>query len=180
MHNLKVIEIGRSNSAYNYDFHSREVSPSNVDWPMTVLFTKNATVSKVKALYWRDHGEVKWFTCRSGDLWLWSSDEGTKSKGIRACHLRLYANDNDHCYDSQIGKYVIGSTHYDRFEGWPSPWRHTVGWSEEACQEVLSIARRKGYKTIDKMWNWDNYESGYWEGNRWCQSDGWVSVVEIP
>ncbi|MDD5094001.1 MAG: hypothetical protein PHV74_06445 [Dehalococcoidia bacterium] len=179
-HNLKVIDFEESVYVYNYDFHSREAAAFNVDWPVTIVFVGNASVSKVKALYWADHGEKKSFNFRDGDLSEWLEDEGTKSKGITACHMRLYAANGDYSQNVKLGKCVIGTTHYDKCEGWPWPWRHQVGWSEDAGREVLRIAKKKGYRTVEKMWNWNNYEEGYWEGNRWYQCDGWVSVIEIP
>jgi len=68
---------------YNWDFESQSAGRTNVDWPVNVIFTNNAWISKVKNAYLnlRDaQGRQKWFQNKStggtcgGTMWMYLND----------------------------------------------------------------------------------------------------------
>jgi hypothetical protein len=177
-HNLVMKDVGGGDLSWNYDFQDQSYA---IDWPVTLIFCgPNATVENIKSHYW---GSASANTCwgRFYDVgyWEWMWDTGTKSRGITMCHMRLYGHanpDGHYCYNSQLGKYVIATTHYDRWERWP--W-HKVGWSEDSANEVIS-KRPSGWwleSESTPYYDWHNYEGGYWVDNRYYQCDGIITLI---
>lgn len=177
--NLAILGI-REDYFYNYDFCSSTVSDTNVDWPVTMLFYNNAEVDKVKNIYW---GVGPWSTCNArlndGSGWVWDVDRGTKSTGLHACHMRVYADADDRMYNVDWGYYVLGTSHYDYFEWTPWGWS---GYSESAEAELCQVARDKGYTVFEDWAYFYNYEGYREEGggkHRWS-NNGWASAVNVP
>ncbi len=172
----------------NYDFNSKTISRTNVDWPIMVIFYGNATVNKVKGIYggitlW---GSSKYAAYDIGSGTQWDSDRGTKVSvyfggpdgyDSDTLHLRIYAPPSDYFEGSDgWGHYVIASAHFD----FNPPWDSVCGYSEDAEHTALAIAASKGY-TCYYDWAWiANYESLRNESNHWWQSDGYVSLVYVP
>lgn len=144
---LRVINFG-GDYFYNYDFGSPDDPPSrlNVDWPVTMMFTGNANINKVKKIYWGLAGPLQaspmHMKLNDGAGWVWDSDRGTKSLGLVNCHLRLYADSDDRLYNLTWGYFVIGTSHYDYYELNPN---HYHGLSEAAEAELSNKAEGSGY-----------------------------------
>jgi hypothetical protein len=183
--NLTILYI-YEDSFYNYDFlNQNNTNADNVDWALSMLFYDNATVTKVKGIYW---GSTSWGSAMHGRIndgggWLWSSDKGTKEGPLCASsvrHMRLYANGNNRSYNSNWGYYVLGSTHYDLDEC--IPWNSRFGWSETAEAWLAQIARDKGYTVFQNWNNWHNAEPERWEadGKHFWQNNGMATAVRVP
>lgn len=178
---LNIMNINED-SFFNYDFlNQNNTNANNVDWPMQMLYYNNATVAKVKAIYWgsTNFGSAMNGRINDGGGWLWSSDKGTKeaicTSSVR--HMRLYANGNHRSYNVSWGYYVIGSTHYDLDECSLNP---RFGWSETAESWFAQIARDKGYTVFEDWSSWANPEPDRWEGNHFWQNDGNATAVFVP
>ena len=182
--NLAVLSI-REDSFYNYDFCSDQVSSTNVDWPVTMLFDGNAEVDKVKDIYFgiTIFANSMYEELNDGDGWVWDTDRGTKgihySTYLNAyvyLHMRVYApSSTDRMYNDAWGYYVLGTTHYDEF-----PWESWSGYSEYAENDFASIARSKGYFVLEDIVNFYNYESYREEGNHIWLNDGYATSVYVP
>lgn len=194
-HNLQYISTTGGDYAYNYDFRSQYVSVNNIDWPVTIiLYGPGATVSNIKNLLdWPNSGGTMYHGLYDDGMWEWDNDEGEKTNGITSCHVRLYADSGDYSYNSTYTKYVLATTHYDRYEGWPWPWDDEYGWSEDSANEVIDRLEDQGCTL-------QSYESGKWlyfnnteYPAYWCdhsdyggdsdcyyQSDGWAKAVYVP
>ncbi|MEM4639670.1 MAG: hypothetical protein QXT93_07345 [Thermofilum sp.] len=146
--NLTILYIAEDRF-YNYDFASRSVSSSNVDWPVGLLFYSNADVNKVKSIYWGiTLASTMYAYIDDGGGWVWDSDMGTKGivyssylNSYVYLHMRVYTpNPPDYAYNQYWGKYVIATAHYDQF-----PLESWSGYSEYAEHHLASIASGKGY-----------------------------------
>lgn len=166
---------------YNYDFDSQDlpVSGNNVDWAVDMLFYHNAEVDKVKDIYWgaATFAVSKHFRLDDDAGMVWDSDKGTKSIGIRMAHMRVYADADDRMHNESWGYYVLGTSHYDKWEG--TLWAQH-GWSEDAEAELVQIARDKGYTVFEDWSNFFNAEPDRWEDNHFWQNDGYASAVYVP
>ena len=131
-------------SMRNYDFTTQSVSSSNCDFPVTMLFKNGAEIDQVKNAYvlhgWVLPGGSKNGRLNDGGRWVWDTDKGVKTIGwTRCCHMRLYADSDDHMYNTDWGYYIFGTTHYDYEEGDPDvQW---FGKSEDAEAEAAAEAR---------------------------------------
>lgn len=118
-------------SFYNYDFLTRSVAQNNVDWPVTVLFTNNATVDGAKcemdntapcgdwapldASSWTDYA----LYMNDGVGAAWDNDGGKKTTtcpatGDYANHYRIYGIGNlGRLYNTTLGYWVPATTHRD-------------------------------------------------------------------
>ncbi len=174
---VSAISIPGGDMIVNFDFHSQSVSAGNADWPVTIIYGGDANVSNVKAMYWGGSGGTKYSNYNDDGGWEWDSDAGTKSTGITACHMRVYADNGNHSYNGTLGDYVWGTTHYDRYEGWPWPYDDEYGWSEDARAEILNRAQSQGHYTVQNYCWLANYLGNYWYGDHYYQCDGWASFV---
>jgi hypothetical protein len=171
----------------NYDFRSKSISQSNVDWPITIIFYGNATVNKVKDIYGGiTIASTMYAAYDIGSGTKWDSDMGTKvtvsfggpdGYDSDTLHLRIYAPSTDYFDGSGgWGKYVIASTHFD----FNPPWDSICGYSEDAEHRALQIAAGQGYTVYYDYTYISNPESLRNESNHWWQSDGYVSLVYVP
>ena len=135
---------------YNWDYSEGsldKISPSNADWPITILFWGNAEVDKIKDrylsslswLFWSIIASKKYAALNDGEGWFIDSDRGRKNlfeinppleitcEGVTLrvedvfVHIRFYANTStDYNYNSAWEYYVLASTHLDDwpFEDW--------------------------------------------------------------
>lgn len=169
-----------SDGFWNYDFTSQSVSSSKVDFPITMVFVSSADKFKVRGVYW---GEATVHSAMNGRLkddpsqgYVWNSDKGTRSNNTpypNGTHMRMYAANDSHMYNQTLGKYLIGSTHYDRLVG---AWRE-YGWSETCEADMAQTARDKGCGVVEDAWccyndepyrvqrNWGTLEMHIWENN---------------
>lgn len=184
--NLRLMTLNED-TMYNYDFDANRVSSSGVDWPITMMFTGNAEVDKVKqrlVTYLRWYGDSptgKNMLVNDGAGTSWDSDGGVKDiscplSGQSSRHLRLYAPSNtDRFYNVRFGYYVIGSTHRDFNECPP------IGTRFDGSEAVESfITNGLPYTKYPNARNFYNYEPLRAEGNHTWQNSGFASEVVIP
>ena len=178
-HNLVIKNLADGDVAWNYDF----MDPQShiVDWPVTIIFCgPSATVENIKKHYWDAvSADVRWGEFKNQGSWEQIGDTGTKSGGRIACHMRLYAHIGICNYNSELGQYVIATTHYDKNEGWWWPGRHQVGWSEDAALEIAAKIPSGWWIESAKSpeYDWHNYEGGYWIDNHYYQCDGYITLI---
>lgn len=181
---LRVVNVG-GDYIYNYDFESKSTSSSKVDWPVTMMFTGNANINKVKNLYsaWTS-GSSMYMRLNDGAGWVWDSDGGKKSWGAScSCHIRLYADSDDRLYNLTWGYFVIGTSHYDIREIFPD---RRFGWSEDAAGELTRyIEGNSGVSFIQRnsinMYNYEAYRVEY-EGStprHYWQNNGYATRVQL-
>lgn len=181
---LAVVNVG-GDYIYNYDFESPSASSSNVDWPVTMMFTGNANINKVKNIYWGTAlGANMYGRVNDGAGWVWDNDRGTKSLGAYStCHMRLYADSDDRLYNLTWGYFVIGTSHYDIREIFPD---RRFGWSEDAATELSNLAEDH-WSVWFVEWNsinMYNYEPGRWEyeggsPRHYWQNNGYATQVQL-
>jgi hypothetical protein len=171
----------------NYDFRSKSISTTNVDWPIMIIFYGNATVNKVKNIYGGiTIASTMYAAYDIGIGTQWDSDRGTKmtvtfggpdGSDNDTLHLRLYAPSTDYFDgDGGWGHYVIASTHFD----FNPPWDTICGYSEDAEHMAVQIAANQGYTVYYDYTYIYNYESFRNENNHYWQSDGYASLVYVP
>jgi len=194
----KVTLVGISEDRfYNYDFRSNgSTSKSNVDWPVMIVFNKNANVNKVKNAFWGSTAIGNNMYARMTDdinaanSWVWDSDRGTKTgactSGQIFRHMRVYGPpDGDRMYNPSWGYYVLATTHYDREECLSTK---QFGWSETAEEYMTKHIENKYIKNVpNPTWsisrdymNLFNPESARWEGNNFWHSDGRATFIRVP
>lgn len=186
--NLAILGVYEDRFA-NYDFDSKEYSPNNVDWPVTMVFWKNADVNKVKSIFfgqtilaWSKYGRLN-----DSDGWIWDEDRGTKGGPYNVningtnftvyLHMRIYApNPPDYMNNSGWGRYVLATTHYDEY-----PWEGWSGYSELAEKDFADIAASKGY-TVARDWayfyNYEPYDDTRNPDHIWL-NNGYATAVMV-
>jgi hypothetical protein len=174
---------------YNYDFTGKTLASSTVDWPVTMVFIGNASVSKVKTAY-RNRGWSNPFVntmygyANDGAGFSWYGDGGIKTWATKSAHMRLYAP-GGRMYNKTWGYYVFATTHFDNQElaKPPSQW---FGMSEDAATSATQTAINAwGSKAVtvnaEPFFNWQSGEEVGATGERhiW-QCDGMVTIVRVP
>ena len=183
---LSILSI-QEDRFYNWDFTSddEDLSSSNVDWPVNMLFYNNAEVDKVKRIYWRNCGwpfaSAKYARLDDGSGFDYDEDSGTKSPcdclffGDQP-HMRVYADDNHTLYNTSWGFYVLGTTHTDHNECGPNTWH---GESEDTEGLMADRASDRGYTVYEDWGNFYNAESRRREGNHIIENDGYATAVYV-
>jgi hypothetical protein len=166
---LHLVCTADQNCWMNFDFttNAKTEGPTwnNVDWPVTVLWTGQSNINKVKAyveyeLAWYTHGGSMAAVVQqaaSGAGRVWDEDKGKKESlctwHFKTPHMRLYADpDTDFLFSLSYGNYVLGTTHFDWAECsdyaakiwyWPHPSPHLsgAGYSEAVEQLLVSELR---------------------------------------
>lgn len=150
---------------WNYDFDDppdppQEGTDETVDWPVTLVYWRNADVVGVKNLYWGNAylDAVMWNKVNDGAGWEWHGDKGTKN--TLWYHMRPYAPLDDDGYyrlehqDGIVNHYVVGTSHEDGY-GWS-------GYSESTEYYLGLYLEDRGYFV-----EWDYYNLGNYEEYRW-------------
>ena len=172
---------------YNYDMLNTQYAGStNVDWPVTMLFTNNANIDYVKiSIYYGISGSSAspmYGRFNDGPGYIWDQDSGTKSSvnclsnGVK--HMRVYATPYpyDHNYNLTWGYYVYGTTHFDKYEC--SDGR--FGWSEDAEHDFALRAVSKHCVVAEDSVNFQNPEPFRIEGgNHVWQNGGYATRVQV-
>lgn len=159
------------------------------DWPITLIFYRNAWVDKVKdAMGYPGTGSTEWEAYRLSyyDHRRFDHDGGRKAYCDRGrdTHFRTYAphlsddKSTESLWDPRYGYYVVGSTHYDHGECDGSP--HWYGLSEQAEIQVVVDARARGLTVHQDYFDTNNREPERHEGNHYWQNDGLASAIKIP
>ena len=142
---------------YNYDFTGRTLSPDGVDWPVTIIFYGNASVSKIKSAF-KTRGWSNPFVntmygyANDGAGFAFTGDGGVKTFATKSPHMRLYAP-GGRMTNSTLGYYVLATTHYDNAElsRPPTQW---FGMSEDAATAAVQTAVKawgSGCVTLNAM-----------------------------
>jgi hypothetical protein len=177
--NFAVLTIAED-SWYNYDGTTSNYDANNVDWPNNMLFTNNATVNKVKNIYWGDagwQGSTMYFKLNDGSGWVTDTDDGTKSGDILTTyryHMRIYANSGTSSYNTSLGYYCLGTSHMDINEPFGD-----YGYSEVAELCMCSTAESAGYSVVQNYGYYGN-DIDEWQGDHYYQSNGYASAVNVP
>ncbi|MEE4275843.1 MAG: hypothetical protein V2J16_08280 [Thermoleophilia bacterium] len=163
---------------YNYDFYSPNYLPpsdpktAQVDWPVTVIFTGNATVPKVKAIvgsFLPSVGMPIYARLKDSPYrWQWDVDLGCKERAFKiedgklvprplCLHIRLYARYGYASRNAEWGRYVLCTTHFDYNEFGQVPGT-TVKWSgmSEMAEDQLSNALASTYVVAEDAFPCDN------------------------
>jgi hypothetical protein len=127
--------------------------------------------------------------------WTWDQDSGIKTElcpgpGVKAPHMRLYADGNDRFdFNPTLGFFVIGTTHFDHNEcaGIPfTSWRvgYWSGHSEDAEKRITSDLRSHyesdGWVFAPDAVNLYNAEHGRMQGSHRKQNNGLATEVKMP
>jgi len=207
--NLKMVTVDED-SFWNYDYdrgssstYPDPASAGHNDWPVTIVFTGNATVSKVRSIVksWLPSTGSSMYAriSDSAGVWEWRGDSGRKENtwywvGFRLVartkvrHIRLYARGADRSTNASWGNYVLCTTHFDNNElGQTSGAPKWYGMSEDAAGVVDDWFAARGYAVAR-----DSYDLGNLEGDSatgrldinsashiW-QCDGRASLIAIP
>ena len=174
---------------YNYDFTARTVSATGVDWPVTIVFYGNASVSKVKKAF-QSRGWSNPFVSTmyeyadDGSGFSFVGDGGVKTFATKSPHMRLYAPGGK-LYNGVWGSYVIATTHFDNAElkAPPAQW---FGLSEDAATAAVQTAIKAwGSNNVTlnalPLGNAQSGEETGANGERhiW-QCDGMATLVRVP
>jgi hypothetical protein len=180
---LALLSI-EEDSFRNYDFLSRSVSASNVDWPINLLFWNNAEVDKVKnGLPYAYVGSTMYARLNDGTGYVWDADGGRKSSPCpilgQATHYRLYADGDDRLYNLTWGYYALASSHFDTRECGPGKW---FGRSEDAEAKIAAAARARwgASRVAEDSISFENAEPYREEGNHIWLNDGLGTTVSVP
>ncbi len=174
---------------YNYDFTSRTISSTAVDWPVTIIFHGNASVSKVKSAFQKRGWNNRFVSTmyeyvNDGAGFTFVGDGGVKTFATKSPHMRLYAP-GGRMHNSAWGYYVIATTHYDYAElaAPPTQW---FGMSEDAATAAVQTAIKAwGSKSVTlNSLPLGNAQYGEVTGARgerhiW-QCDGMATLVRVP
>jgi hypothetical protein len=169
----------------NYDFTSQWESQYNVDWAVTMIFTNNASVSKVENSL-VNHGYSAnggWMYGRVTDNsvdWVRYGQEGKKMKTCNDYHLRVYADQYDSMlHNPGLGYFVFGTTHRDYREqsGCGSGRYHGYGETAEShfAQVFRNDCNKPVYVDAVNMYNNENWRyevrngiAHYWSNDRYA------------
>ena len=208
---LKMVNVNED-SFWNYDYdrgssstYPAPASAGHNDWPVTIVFTGNATVSKVRSIVksWLPSTGSSMYAriSDSAGVWEWRGDSGRKENtwywvGFRlvartkVLHIRLYARAADKSTNATWGNYVLCTTHIDNNElGQTKGAPKWYGMSEDAAGVVDDWFATKGYTVLRDSFPLFNAESPVAgltyrpdaadSTHRW-QCDGLASVIAIP
>jgi hypothetical protein len=161
------------------------------DWPVSLVFTGNATVTKVKRALrkagLRRYGNVEYLAYRLDGVTLrFDGDRGLKS----ACdangsdiHVRLYAPTAAGRFtDPELGSVVVGTTHVDHADGCSSPPK-LYGFSEDAEQRVAALMARQGWRVEPgglTLGNPEPYRRDVEDPAHIWWSDGRATLITVP
>ena len=206
---LKAVPVNED-SFFNYDYDRGSSSTypdpaqyGHNDWPVTIVFTGNATVSKVRSIVksWLPSTGSSMYArlSDSAGVWEWRGDSGRKENtwywvGFRlvartkVLHIRLYARAADKCTNATWGNYVLCTTHFDNNElGQTSGAPKWYGMSEDAAGVVENWFAAKGYAVSRDTFDMGNVEGDgvtgrldIYDPTHIWQSDGKASLIAIP
>jgi hypothetical protein len=180
---------------WNYDFtptaRYHGVRSDRVDWPIDLIF-ENASLSAVReGLEGMGHahtGGTMWALLDDGAGKFWDPDNGKKSTSCPAFftraarHFRVYAQeDPGYMVNSIWGRYVLGTSHYDRNECiTPFGWGRWSGHSEDLERWLADrIENDALWEVFRESVNLYNAESGD-RGRHRKLNSGYATRVVIP
>jgi hypothetical protein len=167
------------------------LDPRLRDWPVSLIFTRHATVSKVKrrlrSVGLTRIGNTHYLPYQVGAAGLrFDGDRGLKG----ACdgngtdvHVRVYAPAaTDRFVDPEFGSVVVGTAHLDRADGCSVP-PTLFGFSEEAERRVGALLARRGWRVQANhlaLRNEEPYRRDVADAAHVWRSDGRATVITVP
>ncbi|MDQ5821415.1 MAG: hypothetical protein M3540_08245, partial [Actinomycetota bacterium] len=180
------IVVDGYNQFYNWDMTSQNLSPSEADWPSTLIFGNNATIMKVKngleGQGYAAHPATPMYgylTQGPGSCCVWDADEGRKTGPCSGTHYRVYADADERMYTPSWGYFVMATTHRDNDEC-PFGASPTAGWSEEAEANVTAASSAVGWSAYPDYLLFNNSVVTSWIGNRYYQNNGYGTLITMP
>jgi hypothetical protein len=182
----RAISVGDGDVVNNYDYRSKGYYYDNVDWAVSVFFTGNAEIDKVKDFYdpyLPASGGTMYAYLKDGSSSAWDKDGGIKTSYCSTNdrytnHLRLYADGDDRMYNLTYGYYVFGTTHLDHAEcGTTNKY---FGESETVEGRVVTWAGNQGMSVTHDTISMNNNEPYRVEGNHRWSNNAYASRVRIP
>jgi hypothetical protein len=190
----KLTNDVRAGRFLNYD-GDKNTSRHDRDWPITLIFYRNAWIDKVKKVM--DYGgggdpEYEFYKRSRNVTRHWDVDGGKKKHCIHGSdtHYRVYApsgsSQDEHLWDPVWGYYVASSTHYDHGEC-ASVSQRWFGLSERAEFQVIADARDIVYEGHHLVIRQDFFDTNNREPyrkethetlHRW-ENDGQASAIKI-
>jgi hypothetical protein len=177
---------------YNWDSDGQTLDASQVDWPVTLLFSNNANVNKVKdgplsGKYDQGASCAGPMNMRVGPNFagmVWDTDSGKKTTCCPITgsdiHFRVYADHDDspdRLYNVTLGYYIAATSHHDIRECGSGT---QFGYSETAEQEIATdSANIAGWAVYSNYWGMDNGLVSSWIGNRYYESNGYATEVMV-
>lgn len=187
--NIGWVGTGDNDKVYNFDSTQQNNVQGNRDWPVTIIFTDNAEIDKVKndlePEFGAGGGPMNMFLDDNGS-WVWDQDSGKDENlcPIQA-HYRIYADGDDQMFSQNYGFYVVATTHQDREHLGNCSLPDKFGWSETASDQVRIVAQNQ-YGAANVQANAVNFFNGiavsHWSDNntRWWQNSGKVHRIKVP
>jgi hypothetical protein len=185
---LRLSDAGPSFLAYDGD---PALGQSGRDWPVSLVFTGNASITRVKtalrAAGLTRSGHTRYLAYRNADGTIrFDGDRGLKG----ACdangtdtHVRLYApTATDRFVDPEFGSVVLGTVHLDRADGC-SVQPTMFGFSEQAEARVAALLADRGWRVqADRLalGNAEPYRRELIDPAHVWWSDGRATVISVP
>lgn len=184
-----VPDLG-NNGFWNYDFESASNDPSNVDWPVNLVVSRD--IVTVKDMLWGNApfwDSEMWNECYNGSSCEWHKERGTKSTinplGT-ATHMRPYApwGINEYAFYGspswEYYEYCVGTSHRDN-----DPIEAYFGLSEKAEEIICNALDNCDTGSVlwivyEDYYDFDNYEPLRFEiglGVHIWENNGYASLV---
>ena len=176
-HAYKLVNVGNT-SFRNWDFRTDTEGQSNVDWPVTMVFSNGANVALVEGFFQGIYtsGSSKYFSHYNNGTQQWDSSGGIKYGGYCTTfrHFRHYGN----YYNTTWGNHVLATTHIDKWEC--TNWRW-YGESEQSEEWFVDRAESLGlhvdiYEDSYYMENWEQYRQ---VGRHRVRNNGYATVFDL-
>jgi hypothetical protein len=186
----RLLRLSDSGPAFFTQDGDPTLEGSARDWPVSLLFTGNATIAKVKAgmrqlgLVRRGHSRFLGYRT-AGDVIRFDGDRGLKTAcdaNATDLHVRLYApTATDTFVDSKLGHVVVATVHLDHRDGCGAGPQQ-FGFSERAERALARLIGRLGWRvTIDQysLGNQEPLRRDTADPSHIWQSDGLATGVVV-
>jgi hypothetical protein len=185
---VRLSDAGPSFLAYDGD---PTLTQSGRDWPVSLVFAGNASITRVKAalraagLTHSGHTRYLAYSTADGTI-RFDGDRGLKgpcdANGTDT-HVRLYApTATDRFVDPEYGSVVLGTAHLDRADGCSVP-PAMFGFSEVAEQRVAALLDGRGWQVqADRLalGNGEPYRRELIDPAHVWWSDGRATLITVP
>jgi hypothetical protein len=185
---VRLTDAGPSFLAYDGD---PTLLRSGRDWPVSLVFAGDASVTKVKramrAAGLTRIGHTRYLAYRNSDGTIrFDGDRGLKgpcdANGTDV-HVRLYApTATDRFIDPKFGSVVLGTAHLDRADGC-SVQPTMFGFSEEAEQRAATLLAQRGWRVQPDrlaLGNGEPYRRELADPAHVWLGDGRATLITVP
>jgi hypothetical protein len=185
---VRLSDAGPSFLAYDGD---PVLTQSGRDWPVSLVFAGNASITKVKkelrAAGLTQTGHTRFLAYRTADGTIrFDGDRGLKGPcdaNGSDTHVRLYApTATDRFVDPEFGSVVLGTAHLDRADGC-SVQPTMFGFSEEAEQRAAALLAGRGWQVqADRLMlgNAEPYRRELADPAHVWLGDGRATLITVP